>query len=194
MTTTLAKTNATTQASAVTQTAQVISDLSSVLPEIPRKPRLYLGAEDGQPSVFYAWNSDESRRVYQQANRFTGMLTNIEVRTVSSEKYGEAHKLVTTFALEGSGQEIEIVVGTGTYCALSLVAALSGLTEAQYKGMIGISGSAGSKGVVFLNVFADGGKVVNEDATDAMKEARKAGNQHEALSQMVDAIKASIDG
>jgi len=172
-----------------TNTASNLVQEFSILPEIPRKPRLYLGTEENAPSVFYAW---DSTRQFQKATRFTGMLTNVEIRSFESEAYGTSHKLVTSFALEQGGAEVEIIVGTGTYCALTLVAALSGLNEAQLKGMIGISGKAGSKGVVFLSVFADGARVANEDAVDALKQARKKGDQHEAVSQMVDAISAAL--
>lgn len=176
-----------------TNNAPAIVQEFSILPEVEtRKPRLYLGTQEGAPSVFYAWDSNTNSRQFQQATRFTGMLTGVEVRSFESEAYGTSHKLVTSFALEQGGTEIEIVVGTGTYCALTLVAALSGLNEAQLKGMIGISGKAGSKGVVFLSVFADGNRVANEEAVESLKEARTKGNQHEAVSQMVDAIQAAL--
>lgn len=172
-------------------TNEVIMDLSAILPEAKRIPRIFIGANaEGQP--FYAWDRESETRAYQNCRSFTALVTG--VRTVvqnPDDELKRSTKLIVDVCLE-SGQEISISCGAKTYSALTLVAGLSGLTAAQLRGTVGLSGKAGQRGVVFMSVYADGSLIRNEDSEGLLKEARKDDVQVEALEGVVAQIQERI--
>ena len=162
-------------------------NLATILPEAQRKPRLFVGADnDGNP--FYAWDSENQSRIHQQARSFTAQVEGVRTQVVNEGTEKESTKLILDLALEATGECISLSMGVQTYSALSLVAAMSGLTAEELAAPIGISGKAGSKGVVFISVYCNGKSVRNMEAEDLLKESRKDGKQLEAIQGYVAEI------
>ena len=187
---TLAKSSVVSLGGSATETT---FDLSAILPEAQRRPRLFVGADDNG-MTFYAWDGGEEKRVHQKARSFTAIVQGLRTQVLNAGEQTESTKLILDMVLAATGTEISLTCGAKTYSALSLVAAMSGLTGQQLAGEIGISGKAGNKGVVFLSVYADGKPVRNMDAEELLRESRKDDKQVEALEGYISEINARIKG
>lgn len=184
--------NATTAITAGGNNPDVAMDLSAILPEVQRKPRIFVQADEKTGLPFYAWNGETESRSYQATKSFVARIT--AVKTVvqnADDETKRAVKLVLDLTLE-NGMEITMSCGAATYSALSLTSGLSALTPEQLAQSVGISGKAGTKGVVFLSVFSDGKLIRNLDTEELLKEARKDGVQVQAIESMVRDINDRI--
>ena len=171
----------------------VTMDLSAILPEAKRVPRIFIGADEKTGLPFYAWDSENESRAYQATRSFTALITG--VRTVvqnPDDDVKRSVKLIVDMALDANGMEISLSTGAKTYSALSLVASLSGLTNEQLARPVGLSGKVGQRGVVFMSVYADGKPIRNIDAEELLRESRKDDKQVEALEGFIAEINARI--
>ena len=176
--------NASTSLAVGGSTPDVVMDLSAILPEVQRKPRIFVQADEKTGLPFYAWDHSTESRSYQNTKSFVAKVA--AVKTIvqnADDETKRAVKLVLDLTLD-NGMEITMSCGAATYSSLSLISGMSGLDADQLSKSIGISGKTGTKGVVFLSVFSDGKLIRNPDTEELLKEARKDGVQVQAIESM----------
>ena len=75
--------------------------------------------------------------------------------------------------------------GAKTWSAIGIVSGLAVLTPEQLTQEIGLKGRVGKNGVTFINVYANGGTPRNDEAVNALREARADDTQVEVVKGYV---------
>lgn len=160
--------------------------------ERPARPIVYIGGEEEGGNPFYTWNHDEDCKEYVPVNQFSARLLEIKtlVKNANNPKLRSV-KLVCEFETK-SGARVAMSCGAKTWAAIGIVAGMALLTPEQLGKEIGLKGRVGNNGVTFINVYADGGTPRNDDAVNALREARADDVQVEAIEGYLGEINARI--
>lgn len=160
--------------------------------EAPNRPIVYIGGDQEGGLPFYQWNADEDRKEFVPVNRFSARLIDIKTLVKNAEDpRTRSVKLIAEFETS-SGARVAMSTGAKTYSAIGLTAGLAGLSADQLTREIGLYGKVGRNGVTFINVYADGASIRNEDGVALLREARADDVQVEAVEGMLAEIKAKL--